>query len=372
MYSAYKIQIHPDHELFHYCDSLCFKAKNLYNITNYYIRQVYTALKKETRNENQLQVLKDIETHLSKMNEIRHKSYEIAKMKPKKVDKSDKIIDVKFKTFEIPHHEKSFIGYGFVEALFKVMKQVDYTSMPSQSNQQTMKKVYDDWKSFFESSKKYKINPAGFSGKTKIPKYKQKNGRTTCYLTNQITSIKEGNVLKLPGTHLQLNLGKIAQSERKLQQVRVAPSYGCYLVEVIFKSKQEKEIQRSEKQINELIFVPKRVMGIDLGVDNLATIVHNTGLKPLLIYTSKSSFLNYDPIPTFGDEHQTVFSGYRSTRAFYKIKGSKVLIHADVTGAFNIVRKHVKNAFEGLDRKQFLQAPQKVIIMKNRHAKLKA
>jgi putative transposase len=89
-------------------------------------------------------------------------------------------------------------------------------------------------------------------------------------------------------------------------------------------------------------------------------------------YTSKASFLNHDPIPTFGEEHQTIFSGYRSTRAFYKIKGSKVLIHADVNGAFNIVRKHVKNAFEGLERNQFLQAPQKIIIMKNRHAKLKA
>jgi putative transposase len=283
MYSAYKIQIHPDHELFDYCDSLCFKAKNLYNITNYYIRQVYTALKKETKNENQLQVLSDIELHLPKMNEIRQKSFEIAKMKPKKVDKTGKLIDAKLKPFEMPHHEKSFIGYGFVESLFKVMKQVDYTSMRSQSNQQTMKKVYDDWKSFFEASKKYKINPASFFGKPKIPKYKQKNGRTTCYLTNQITTIKEGNVLKLPGTHLQLNLGKVAQSEGKLQQVRIVPSYGRYVVEVVFKGKQDKEIQRSEKQISELIFEPKRVMGIDLGVNNLATIVDNTGLKPLLI-----------------------------------------------------------------------------------------
>jgi putative transposase len=496
MYSTYKIQIHPNHELFHYCDSLCFKAKNLYNITNYYIRQVYTALKKETRNENQLQVLRDIETNLPKMNEIRQKSYEIAKIKPKKVDKSGKLMDVKFKPFEMPHHEKSFIGYGFVEALFKGMKQVDYTSMPSQSNQQTMKKVYDDWKSFFEASKKYKINPASFSGKPKIPKYKQKNGRTTCYLTNQIATIKERNVLKLPGIHLQLNLGKVAQFEGKLQQVRIVPSYGRYVVEVIFKGKQDKEIHRTEKQFNELVFEPKRVMGIDLGVDNLATIADNTGQKPLLIkgtrlksinqyynklkakymsiirngkgpkegifttnrmvslhrkrnnramdflhkasakvveialgrnidtiiigrnvgwklevdmhkankqtfiqipyvtfiemirykaerkgvqvidreesYTSKSSFLNHDPIPTFGEEHQTIFSGYRSTRAFYKIKGSKVLIHADVNGAFNIVRKHVKNAFEGLERNQFLQAPQKIIIMKNTQAKLKA
>ncbi|MGG3470152.1 transposase [Neobacillus pocheonensis] len=283
MYSSYKIQIHSEHELFVFCDSLCFKAKNLYNITNYYIRQVYTALKKETRNENQLQVLKNLEMHLPQMNEIRLRSFEKARSKPKKMDIKGNIIEPKLKLFEMPTFAKSFIRYDFVDALFKVMKQVDYTSMPSQSNQQTMKKVFDDWKSFFEASKKYKINPANFSGKPKIPKYKPKNGRTTCYLTNQITEIKEGNVLKLPGTPLQLKLGKIAHSIGKLQQVRIVPSYGRYVVEVVFKAEQEKEIKRTENQTNVLVFEPNRVMGIDLGVDNLATIVDNTGLKPLLI-----------------------------------------------------------------------------------------
>ena len=41
-------------------------------------------------------------------------------------------------------------------------------------------------------------------------------------------------------------------------------------------------------------------------------------------YTSKSSFLNNDPIPTFGRDEQTDFSGYRETRAFYKVKGSTI------------------------------------------------
>jgi putative transposase len=85
----------------------------------------------------------------------------------------------------MPHPEKAFLPYNFVEALFKVMKQTDYISMPSQSNQQTMKKVYDDWKSFFEASKKYRSQPTSFSGKPKIPKYKPKNGPKTVYLTNQ-------------------------------------------------------------------------------------------------------------------------------------------------------------------------------------------
>ena len=93
----------------------------------------------------------------------------------------------------MPDEKNRFMGYDFVEALFKVMKQVDYISMPSQSNQQTMRKLFKDWKSFFESYKKYKVNPKGFTGKPKIPKYKSKTGRTTCYLTNQIVQIKEEN-----------------------------------------------------------------------------------------------------------------------------------------------------------------------------------
>jgi putative transposase len=498
MYRAYKIQIHPEHELFDYCDSLCFKAKNLYNSTNYYVRQVYTALKAEKKNENQQQVLFDIETHLQGMNEIRQKHYEKEMGKPRKVDKKGKVIEPKLTLFTMPNTDKSFMGYSFVEALFKVMKQIDYTSMHSQSNQQTMKKVFDDWKSFFEASKKYKLNPSSFTGKPKIPTYKEKTGRTTCYLTNQITGIKEGNVLKLPGTSLQLKLGKIARSEGKLQQVRIVPSYGRYVVEVVFKADQrDKAIVRTKEQTNEFMFEPNQVMGIDLGVDNLATIVDNTGLKPLLIkgtwlksinqyynklranytsilrngkstkegvfttkhlvaldrkrnnrvmdflhkasvrvvnialergidtiiigrnvgwkvdvkmkksakqtfiqipyttfigmirykaerkgiqvidreesYTSKASFLANDPIPTFGEEHQRTFSGQRVKRAFYKLSGSKIQLHADVNGALNIVRKYVLDAFEGLERKHFLQAPKKIILVKSkRKAKLKA
>lgn len=42
-----------------------------------------------------------------------------------------------------------------------------------------------------------------------------------------------------------------------------------------------------------------------------------------------------------------------------------------MNGAFNIVRKHVPAAFDGLDRKHFLQSPKKIIIVKGK-AKLKA
>ena len=283
MYRVFKIQISEVHELFSYCDDMCFKAKNLYNITNYYIRQLYTALKNGTKNENQVQSLEDVNNNFPCMNEIREKSYQQALNKPWKKNNKGELVKPILKLFKMPSKENAFISYEFLEAMFKIMKQTDYKGMPSQANQQTMKKVYDDWKSFFEANKKYKRNPEGFTGKPKIPKYKKKNGRTTCYLTNQIVKMK-GDYLKLPQTNKRLKLGHILKTEGKLQQVRIVPGYGRYTIEMVFKHpKNEKSLVRNDKNKNDFLFTPKHVMGIDLGVNNLATIVDNIGSQPVLI-----------------------------------------------------------------------------------------
>lgn len=58
-------------------------------------------------------------------------------------------------------------------------------------------------------------------------------------------------------------------------------------------------------------------------------------------YTSKASFLDKDVIPVYqeGSEANHKFSGYRKSRSDYKLKGKDVVIHADVNGAYNIMRK---------------------------------
>src|SRR5258708_15297950 len=59
-------------------------------------------------------------------------------------------------------------------------------------------------------------------------------------------------------------------------------------------------------------------------------------------YTSKASFLDLDPIPTYtpNDEEQHVFSGKRIGRRnrLYRTKDGRT-ISADVNGAYNILRK---------------------------------
>src|SRR4028119_1125354 len=63
-------------------------------------------------------------------------------------------------------------------------------------------------------------------------------------------------------------------------------------------------------------------------------------------YTSKSNFLNLDPIPVYGHTgaEDMVFSGKRIKRGLYKTLVGQ-LINSDVNGAYNILRKAIPNAF---------------------------
>ena len=56
-------------------------------------------------------------------------------------------------------------------------------------------------------------------------------------------------------------------------------------------------------------------------------------------YTSKANYLDNDYIPVYGKENKEYeFSGWRNGR-IYKIKRKNQIIHADLNGAFNIMRK---------------------------------
>ena len=76
------------------------------------------------------------------------------------------------------------------------------------------------------------------------------------------------------------------------------------------------------------------------------------GIRVIMIdqaYTSKSSFLDLDPIPDLKDKNIPSFSGKRIERGLY-VSGSGRIINADVNGSYNIMRKEVGNASMPIDR----------------------
>ncbi|MGU8678919.1 RNA-guided endonuclease InsQ/TnpB family protein [Clostridium perfringens] len=201
--------IKKSHKMWKACDELCFKAKNLYNYANYIQRQKFIN---------------------------REKIYKYPELSK-----------------QIKHSEP-------------------FKDLGSNSSQMTLKILCRDWKSFLVSVKDYSKNPNKYLGKPKLPKYKKKDGRHICVLTNMQSQIKDGYLffafkyLKPFNNMFKVNF------EGKHMQTRIIPRGSVYILEIVY-----------EKEINELKEETNRILGIDLGVDNLATCVNNIGTKPIVI-----------------------------------------------------------------------------------------
>ena len=186
------------------------------------------------------------------------------------------------------NHANYIVRKEFVESgnwlryqqLDKLLKQdvdyPDYANMPSaQSAQQTLRLLDANWKSFFKSVKDWSKNKDKYSGRPKLPKYKPKDGQMVLFVTNQ--QVKQtGDVLTFPksfhGFTIKPRCVNLSNFE-KLNQVRIVPRNQIFCVEIVYSI----TINDTPLQDN------GRIMSIDLGLDNLATIVTNTGLKPIIV-----------------------------------------------------------------------------------------
>lgn len=270
-YKTMQIWVKKGHRMHGYFREMCHNAKNLHNTTNFYIRQVFTGLTQEKeRQPLQREVLEAIRKHLPKMNDNQLSAYKrkVEKEKAKPIEKQ-KEITCNF--FEEPSKEKPYVHYNFLDALFKSMIQNDYRSLPTQSSQGIMKTVFQNWKSFYASLREYKATPSKFKARPRIPGYSRSNEKEISF-SNQDCVVKDHKFLKFPKTKERLNIGKLGFTEGKLKQVRVNPRYDHYVVEIIFEIPLGQEMKESKQ----------RYMSIDLGINNLATIVTNTGRAALV------------------------------------------------------------------------------------------
>jgi putative transposase len=351
-----------------------------------------------------------------------------------------------------------YINYNEINRLMKSHQ--TYKDLPAKVSQQILMILDKNWQAFFAAVKAYKIEPMRFTGRPKLPKYKNKvKGRNILVYTIQAISSKQlkKGIIKLSGTNILI---KTKLKPSQLCQVRLVPKCDSYVIEVIY-DQPESTIDENQKE---------SVASIDLGLNNLVALTSNQpGFIPLLIngrplksinqfynkrkarlqsqlkgnrqtssriqrltrcrhqkvdnylhhasrqivnllgsrkigtlvigknvqwkneidlgkktnqnfvsipharliemlkykaklmgikvieqeesYTSKSNFLNLDPIPVYGniDAFDVTFSGQRIKRGLYKTSGGQ-LINADVNGSYNILRKAIPNAFSFLDR----------------------
>ena len=245
MYRTICVRIKKGHRLYSYFDDLARKSTNLYNVTNFFIRQVFTGIPKDpsARHKNESDVINTVNAC------VQHHP------------KFDQITP-----------ENPSVTYGMLDYVFKNTKNVDYYALPSHTNQHSMMEVFEAWKAYHISIQEYQHNPEKYTGRPGLPNYTKKGSRKTITFTNQTCVIKEEKYLKFPKTKERVNLGKMGSIGR-LQEVRVSPSREHFTVQIVHCIDNKSDIK----------YNPDNIIGIDLGVNNFATITNNIGLQPLII-----------------------------------------------------------------------------------------
>ena len=184
--------------------------------------------------------------------------------------------------------EKKYLSY---ESNYKLCKDNEnYALMNSNSAQQIMKVVDRNFKSFFALIELAKKGNYQYE-QINLPHYLKKDGFFNLIFAE--FSLKDGFFTVPMSTSFRRLYGKVSIKlptnllDKKIKEVRILPKSNARFFEVQYIY----EIEPSQETLN-----PKNALAIDLGVDNLATCVTNTGkafiidgkrLKSINAYTNK-------------------------------------------------------------------------------------
>ncbi|WP_242829207.1 RNA-guided endonuclease InsQ/TnpB family protein [Butyrivibrio sp. AD3002] len=258
VYRTRQYRINRNNDLYDYCCNICLASASLYNRANFILRQYSSAV--EAMNsykplfENQMKVFRIV---------------------------SDSLYGTKYEP------KGQWLSYNSMDYLLKSTNDRAYYGMPSQANQQILKLLMRDYKSFFEAVKAYGRDKSAFTGRPHMPGYVRNGKMKTAVLTNQICRIKDGKLLKFPGTKEILELGDVSFSW-KLKEVRIKPSGRDFVIDVVMemenKGIEPKDDSSILKELREMDDISDmRVMAIDPGTDNIAAVVNNFGNRPFVI-----------------------------------------------------------------------------------------
>lgn len=264
MYRTRQIRIKKGHRFYPYCGKICLSSARLYNRGVYLVRQYATA-------DERLEKGKEL-------TENQKEAYELIR----NVTKGTKYLP-----------RSRWLTYGQLDFVLKSTGDPAYRGLPSQANQQILKRIVRNFKSYFEGVKEYEKRPEVFTGRPHMPGYKERGSMVTAVLTNQICVIKEGKYLKFPETSERINV-KLTEKDIRLKEVRIKPHADSFLIDVVMEVKEAGDIYRENplqgmkekallKHLTGVESNPYRVVSIDPGTDNFCALTNNFGERPFLI-----------------------------------------------------------------------------------------
>lgn len=211
------------------------------------------------------------ETHQIKPN---HKLYSIC---DELCFKSKNLYNAALFEFRQSYFDKDVdtLNWQNINRIFNQSNQFDYRELPSKVSNTVLKKLGNNISSFWSLVKK-----SDYDRKVGLPKYLHKtDGRFIVEFNKQTFSNKRDDDNNLIICKSSLNL-KIPTKVENPQQIRIVPKIGYYVIEVVYEIKENKPKQN------------QRIASIDLGLNNLATVVTNDGDNPILISGKKIKSIN--------------------------------------------------------------------------------
>lgn len=160
-----------------------------------------------------------------------------------------------------------------------MQKHEAYKTLPAKVSQRVLKQLEEARTSYFEACASYREDSSKFIGHPKLPKYKHKmQGRNLLVYTMQAISGGQTGGKKtlqqgiIKPSQLPISI-QTKQDPKQINQVRIIPRNGHYVVEVIY----SKEPIQAQVDLSFCV-------AIDLGVTNLAAITSNrAGFIPRLV-----------------------------------------------------------------------------------------
>lgn len=252
------------------------------NTANFYIRNTMTGIQKspEERTSLETEVLHDVFTGIQKANKEAEERF-LSKWEPlfktggmKSAVQRSKLVQT---MFLYPTKDKWFLNYETLDAIFKKTNHPVYRRMNSQVNQNAIRKTVKSWMGYFKSMKEYAACPEKFLGKPKLPGYIHTQ-QATAWWTKQTAklSFKAGKAyLQFVNLKETLCVGKDSQYQGlKYVKTEIKPFHGQFRILITL----DDHVKEPELPKN-----PKRILGIDPGVDNLLTVAGNFRKAPFII-----------------------------------------------------------------------------------------
>ncbi len=299
-YSVYKCKLKNDNPLFCVFDEWSHLANNLYNETLFVLRQLFTGLKKEDK--------------------------DITPLEKETIDSVLKIAKSYKKTIVL-NKDQRLVNYYFMDFYFKKTKNENYNStLPKQTAQHVIKEACTNFSIWLKALKEYNKNPSKFSGRPKMPKYKVSGGISTFKITNQVVTFKKakfGYEVKFPKTKHTLTFGKNLRNKR-LKEVNVKYEYGSYKITYLFE-----DVEKSESVVS----TGNVVCGIDLGVNNIASIQTSNGDSLLVkgkFIKSKNGWFNKNIAKNMRGQTIGTTNKVKSSKALNKIYEKRALFMNDI------------------------------------------